>query len=196
MEVSAPELKPLHKMQLRYTISPFIDNPLQMGIRTRSGQHLKPGPGVCLWEDEETKHYLISKCSQMAQGFFHICSSQGEEIKSCFHGCQRSGGVVLPMDEGGMSSHPGATTAAFQNFNRKDSCFSSEHFLLSSPTSMWCSMNEFSVCCECKKWQLYCREGDVGVSWCGEYTGVCMLNTVLILSEYEKVRTWPAWAVL
>lgn len=128
MEVSAPELKPLCEVWLRYTISAFSDNPLQMGIRPWSAQHLQPGPGVCLWEDEESKDYLISKCFQMAQGFFfHICSSQGEEMKrTCFHGCQRSRGVALPMDEWGKPSHPGATTASLQTFNRKDSCFSSD----------------------------------------------------------------------
>lgn len=80
MEVSAPELKSLCKVWLRYTISPITDNPLQMGIRTWFVQNLQPGPGVCLWEDEDSKDYLISKLFQMAQGFFHICSSQGEGI--------------------------------------------------------------------------------------------------------------------
>lgn len=70
MEVSAQELKPLCKVWLRYTITPVTDNPLQMGISTWSAQRLQPGPGVCQWEDEESKDYLISKCIQMAQVFF------------------------------------------------------------------------------------------------------------------------------
>lgn len=127
MEVSAPELKPLCEAWLKYTIFPCTDNPLQMGIRTWSAQHLQPGPGVCLWEDEESKDYLISKCFQMAQGFFDICSSLREGIKrSSFHSCQRSGELVLPVDEWGKPPPPGATTASLQTFNRKDSCFSSD----------------------------------------------------------------------
>lgn len=68
------------------------DNPLQVGARTQSVQHLQPWPSVLPWKNEEHNDCLIrSAFRQLGSLFTPTHCAQSDRDMSCFCGCKRNG---------------------------------------------------------------------------------------------------------